>query len=118
MIEATKEMFSKYCVFSGRTSRADFWWAVLGYIILSIIVGFVVGLIAAAFGADTNSVSTTFSYIWYLATILPVLGMQARRLHDINKSAWFLLLCLIPFIGSIILIVFYCLPAVDKDNSY
>ena len=118
MIDATKEMFTKYCVFSGRTSRANFWWAILGYIILTMIVGIIAGIIIGGNTTDINSSTNIISYIWSLGTLLPLLGMEARRLHDINKSAWFLLLLLVPFVGSIVLLVFFCLPAVDKDNSY
>lgn len=123
MIEATKDMFKKYCVFEGRTSRADFWWAVLGYFILSMIVGFVVGFIVGLAGLGNNtlanlSASTVISGVWGLATILPVLGMEVRRLHDINYSGWLVLLCLIPFVGGIILLVFFCLPTVNEGNKY
>lgn len=115
MINAVKEMFSKYCVFSGRTSRANFWWAVLGIFILT----FIVGMIAMAIGGSTESNGyILITSIWSLVLLLPTLGMQVRRLHDINKSGWYWFLNLIPLVGGIILFVFFCLPAVDKDNSY
>ena len=115
MIDAVKEMFSKYCVFSGRTSRANFWWAVLGTFILS----FIVGMIGMAIGGSTESNGyILITTIWSLIILLPCLGMQVRRLHDINKSGWFWFLYLIPFVGGIILLVFFCLPSVDENNKY
>lgn len=118
MIKATKDMFSKYNVFTGRTSRADFWWAVLGYFILSFIVGFIGGFVFTIAGINSENASNIISIIWSLATLLPVLGMEVRRLHDINKSGWFIFISLIPLVGSIILLVFFCLPAVNEGNKY
>ena len=117
MVQATKDMFSKYAVFTGRTSRADFWWAVLGYFLLSMVVGLVVGVIGGS-GEGAANFATILSAIWYLGTILPALGLEIRRLHDINKSGWWVLISLVPFVGSIILIVFLCLPAVNEGNNY
>ena len=117
MIQATKDMFSKYAVFTGRTSRADFWWAILGYFILTFIVGFIAGIIGGS-GEGAANISTVIYGIWYLATLLPLLGLDIRRLHDINKSGWWVLISLVPFVGSIILIVFFCLPAVNEGNNY
>ncbi|MBQ6538816.1 MAG: DUF805 domain-containing protein [Bacilli bacterium] len=116
MVNATKDMFQKYAVFKGRTSRADFWWAILGYFILSCIVGIIAGLIMGT-NTDPNTTNPIVT-IWMLATFLPALGLEIRRLHDINKSGWWVLISLIPFVGSIILIVFYCLPAVNEGNNY
>lgn len=118
MVNATKDMFSKYAVFTGRTSRADFWWATLGYILLSMVVGFIGGFICGIAGIEAQNASPIVSGIWTLATLLPALGLEIRRLHDINKSGWFVLISLIPFVGTIILIVFFCLPAVNEGNSY
>ena len=118
MVEATKKMFSNYAVFKGRTSRSDFWWAILGYIILSFIFGFVGGLILGLCGVETETASNIISCIWCLATLLPTLGLEIRRLHDINKSGWWVLISLIPFVGSIILIVFFCMQSVNEGNNY
>ena len=121
MINATKEMFQKYAVFKGRTSRAGFWWAVLGYVILSVIVSIIAGLIMGTPSTtDPNSMSAMnpIYSIWVLATIIPCLALEVRRLHDINKSGWWIFISLVPFVGSIILLVFYCLPAVNEGNNY
>ena len=118
MINATKDMFTKYAVFTGRTSRADFWWAILGYFLLSLVVGIIGGVIFGTNGDTANGSMNILSAIWYLATFLPALGLEVRRLHDINKSGWLVLISLIPCVGSIILLVFFCMPAVNEGNKY
>ncbi len=116
LITATKDMFTKYFKWSGRTSRASFWWAVLGYVILSTIYAIIMSVIITITGNE--GLSNYVSLIWTIITIWPCLGLQARRLQDINKSPWLLLIGLIPFLGSIILLVFYLMPSVNEGNKY
>ena len=118
MVAAVKDFFTKYATFSGRTSRRDFWLAVLGIFIISFIIGFVAGFIDGLSGDGKGTVTLIFTTIWYLAILIPSLALIVRRLHDINKSGWWILIDLIPFVGAIILLVFYCLPAVDEGNNY
>ena len=113
MIEATKAMFTNYANFSGRTNRKDFWMAILGYFILSFVVGFVGGLI---FGQSGNSM--ILSGIWSLATIVPCLALEIRRLHDVNKSGWYILMCFIPLIGAILVLIQLCKDSVNEGNNY
>lgn len=82
--------FSKYAVFDGRASRSEFWWWVLFTFLVSLATGMV---------------SETLSALFPLGVLLPPLAVGARRLHDTDRSGWFLLLWLIPIIGWIILIV-------------
>lgn len=103
-----KKMWKYGFTFSGRSTRRDYWMAVLFNIIFAIVIGIVAGIIEMPL----------LSLIYSLAVIIPGWTLGVRRLHDINKSGWFLLLSLIPFVGSIILLVFYCLPSVDEDNSF
>ena len=117
MDKALKDMFFKYAVFKGRTSRADFWWAILGYLILNFIFGFVVGLVSSLLGESSGFVYSILS-IWYLVTFLPLLAMEVRRLHDINKSGWYIFISLLPMVGSIIMIIFFCQPTVNENNHY
>ena len=91
-------MFRNYINFSGRTRRRDFWMAVLVNFVISVF-----GVVQTIYG---------------LAILLPFLALWARRLHDINMSAWFLLLNLIPGIGSIILLVFACMDSQPGSNQY
>ena len=94
--------------FAGRSTRRDYWVAVLFNIIFATIVGTLAGMLDFAL----------LSVLYSLAIIIPGWTLAVRRLHDINKSGWFLLISLIPIIGSIVLLVFYCLPSVEEDNQY
>ncbi len=82
--------FSKYAAFNGRASRSEYWWWVLFTFLAS---------------AASGIVSETLSALFSVAVLLPSLAVGARRLHDTDRSAWFLLLLLIPLVGWIILIV-------------
>lgn len=93
----------KYATFEGRASRSEFWWFML-FFVLAIIIPSIISEIAA------NIIA--------LALLVPNLAVSARRLHDIKKSGWFLLLGLIPIIGSIILLVWSIQKSDPNDNEY
>lgn len=77
----------KYAVFSGRAPRAEYWW----YTLATAIIGFPVDMVDSAVG-NTGVISGVFN----LALILPGLAVTVRRLHDTNRSGWWLLAFLIP----------------------
>ncbi len=99
---------NQYADFEGRTSRKAYWMFTLYYFILSIVVGIVAGII------NFELLGTVLS----LALLLPSLGMGFRRLHDINKSAWWLLVSFIPIIGFLVLLYFAVQPGDKGDNQY
>lgn len=99
-----------YCDFKGRASRSEFWWFELFTLILSAII--------SAFGVFSTSVVSALQTIVGLALFLPSLGLCVRRLHDINKSGWFVLLAFIPIVGAIILIIWWCKESEMQPNQY
>ena len=99
-----------YCNFSGRASRSEYWWYCLFTFILWAIIGI-------AFCWSQNALNIV-SGITNLALLLPGLGLCVRRLHDIGKSGWWLLLAFIPIIGSIILIIWFCKNSQMEPNEY
>lgn len=107
MLNATRDMFLQFIDFEGSTSRKDFWLAILGYYLLSIIIGLIV-VFANNMPGHTG---TMIRNIWGIITILPLLSIIVRRLHDIGHSGWFIFIALIPIIGPIILLVLLCLPS-------
>lgn len=88
--ESIRTCFSKYATFDGRATRSEYWWFFLFTFLVTIAAGIV---------------SESLSGLLSLALLLPSLAVGARRLHDIDKSGWFLLVWFIPIIGWIIMIV-------------
>ena len=92
-----RALLENYCNFSGRASRSEYWWFVLFTVILNIVIGII-------FCWSENALNIVSGLVG-LALLLPGLGLCVRRLHDIGKSGWWLLIALIPVVGSILLIV-------------
>jgi len=107
MKEAVVSVLSKYVDFSGRARRSEYWYFTLAYAIVSIIVG----IIAKVTGL--NILSTILS----LAVLLPSLAVGARRLHDIGKSGWWLLINLTG-IGAIVLLIWAVTDSQAGSNQY
>ena len=121
MVNGVKnEFFKKYFTFSGRTDRKTFWLTVLGVAILYAILAFIIGLIGSNAGEGTtlNTIMVVLLWILELGIVIPALALDIRRLHDINKSGWWVLISLVPAVGGIILLVFFCLPSVNEGNNY
>ena len=111
-VEAVKSAFSNYVNFSGRTPRAGFWFWVL-FIVLAVIVTEILDF--AIFGADSYFPLTM---IFSVATFLPYLAVGIRRLHDIDRSGWWWLISVIPLVGIIILIIWWCKPSQPGANRF
>lgn len=106
--DAVKLGFSNYVNFSDRACRSEYWYWVLFAIIGAIvtyIIDHVIGL------PVTNTIFT-------LATFLPGLSVGIRRLHDLDRSGWWILLFLIPLVGAIILIIWFCSKGTDGPNRF
>lgn len=101
-------VLKNYVGFSGRARRQEFWmFALFNLIIAGVLFG-----IGAAIGSQ-------FLYgIYALAVFLPGLAVGFRRLHDTGRSAWWLLIALVPFFGSIALLVFTILEGEAGENKY
>ena len=115
MMQSISTVFSKYITFAGRAQRSEYWWFTLFVIIGSIV--------AASFDTVLGSMNFTYGtgvigVIFSLVTFLPVWAVEVRRLHDIGKSGWWLLLILIPLIGAIILLIWLIRKGTEGDNAY
>ena len=114
------EALKKYAVFHGRAHRAEFWWFVLFNAIFSFALNITFG---ARVGVPEESVSSTtplaiLPSIYALAVLLPALGVSIRRLHDTNRSGWWLLIAFFPLVGVIVLIVFYAQAGDAGENQF
>ena len=109
------EALKKYVVFSGRARRKEYWYFVLFNLIASIVLALVDGMTGSF---DTESGIGLLGAIYALAVLLPSLAVSVRRLHDTDRSGWWLLLAFIPLVGAIILIVFFVLDGTAGDNRF
>lgn len=107
-----RALTTNYCNFSGRASRSEFWWFQL--------FSFIVGCILSTLLFATNQ-STFWTMVYYaiaLYFVLPGFGLVFRRLHDTGRSGWWWLLSLIPIVGEIILLVWFCQDSQPFENRY
>jgi uncharacterized membrane protein YhaH (DUF805 family) len=109
--EAISSGFRNYVGFSGRAARSEFWY----WILFTVLVDIAATIID--FGVLASDLMP-FSSIWSLATLLPSLAMGVRRLHDTDRSGWWWLIGLIPLIGLIVLIVFWCSEGTRGPNRF
>jgi uncharacterized membrane protein YhaH (DUF805 family) len=114
--QAFVRFWKKYVRFDGRASRSEFWWFVLWMAIINTAIS-IIGSATANANGD-SALETTLSAIWGLATIVPQIALQARRLHDTNRSGWWMLIGLIPIVGWIILIVWSAQRSVPEGARF
>lgn len=103
LIQAWSNMFSQFAQFSGRAGQAEYWWVALPYGLLSLVL------------FQLNVV------LWvavYLVMLVPTVALVTRRLHDTDRSGWWQLVSLIPFVGFVVLVVFLCLEGTKGDNRF
>ena len=103
-------ILQKYMDFNGRARRSEYWWFMLFYLGANFVCN---TIDAFALGG-----LPIFGIILWLGLLLPSLGVAIRRLHDTDRSGWWLLIMLIPLIGVVVLIVFMCLRGTDGPNRF
>jgi uncharacterized membrane protein YhaH (DUF805 family) len=110
--QAIKSGFSHYVTFSGRAVRSEYWFwvlfAVIGIAAMTVLDSVIFGFHPGA---------TPFKSLFEVATFLPSLAVAARRLHDTDRTAWWLLL-LMTVIGAIVLLIWYCEKGTPGPNQY
>lgn len=108
-------VLKNYAQFSGRARRKEYWYFALFNLIFSGVLSFVDGLTGTW---DPEYGVGLLSTIYSLAVLIPSIAVGVRRLHDTGRSAWWLLILLLPFIGVIIFLVFMVLDSEVGDNQY
>ena len=99
---AFKLFFLRYADFGGRSRRGEYWWASLAIGILGTVI---------------SAIVPDLSWIWSLAVMVPGVALCVRRLHDIGKSGWYYLFVLIPLVGPILLLIWFCKDSA-RDNIW
>lgn len=114
---AVRTCLAKYVDFTGRARRSEFWWFCLFCAIVSIVAAVLDSALNLTYGPSGDETGV-LSTVVTLALVLPSLAVGARRLHDVDKSGWWQLLALIPFIGTIILIVAWAQDSQRMTNRF
>ena len=109
------KVLKQYSDFSGRARRKEYWMFVLFNLIISVVLSFVDSAIGSS---SAESGMGILGSIYALAIFLPGLAVTVRRLHDTNRSGWWVLIGLIPIIGAIVLIVFLVFDSNPGQNQY
>ncbi len=110
MSQAIRSAFARWLTFSGRAGGSEYWWFVLFGL---IAFGFASLLDRAAFGRN--------SFFWAVCTLVflvPYIAVAVRRLHDTNRSGWWMLLYFLPPVGNIVLLIWFCTPSTPGTNSF
>ena len=110
LVESAKRNLTTgtYAQFSGRASRSEYWWFVLA----SFLVIFTAAIIDGVIG------SIIVTSLAYLFLIIPGIAVSVRRLHDTNRSGWYLLVNLVPFVGTVLIFIWSVTAGDKKANQF
>ena len=132
---AVRSVYGNYATFKGRAARSEFWWFYLFYVVVAIVLTVIDALLGWQYGSSTFDVTmngelTKYTFggagiltsIFGLVSLLPMLAVMARRLHDAGHSGlwiiWGYLLAFVCLIGFIILVVFWCQKSEPGETKY
>jgi len=124
MLEAVTAVFSKYADFSGRARRSEYWYSFLIYQLFTLSYQIFAITVSVIFLESEKSQIALVNILFFflalfgLGTLLPMLAVQVRRLHDIDKSGWNMLWFIIPLVGFILMIVWYCRLGTVGENRF
>jgi uncharacterized membrane protein YhaH (DUF805 family) len=104
----------KYADFNGRARRKEYWWFSVFCMLISTVLGFIEGFM----GVAPNSEYSIFAGIFCLAILVPSLAVTVRRLHDIGRRGWWMLIALVPIVGAIVLFAYLVKDSVPGRNLY
>ena len=102
-------VLKKYAVFEGRARRKEYWYFILAYALIALVLSVLDSAVATG---------GLLRAILALALLLPTVAVGVRRLHDTDRSGWWALIGLIPFIGAIVLIIFFVIDSQPGANRF
>ncbi|MBS45957.1 MAG: DUF805 domain-containing protein [Nocardioides sp.] len=107
--DAVSSVLKNATNFPGRARRSEYWYFFLAVILAEIVIGIVY--------AVSDTLGIVLYVVLVLAIIVPTLALSIRRLHDTDRTGWWLLIGLVPF-GGLVLLVFYVLDGTPGPNKY
>ena len=109
-MQSVQTVIGNYANFNGRARRSEYWWFVL---FVNVLVSALMFL-----GLLVSELLFFVLAIFALAVILPSLAVTVRRLHDTNRSGWWILVNLIPYVGGLVLLVLCAFAGTSGPNRY
>jgi len=109
ILEYWKLAISKYAQFTGRSRRSEYWYFSLFNAIVGILLGLVLGLISEQLALVAN--------LYSLAVMIPGIAVGVRRLHDVGRSGWWMLIALTG-IGAFVLLYWFVKDSEPGNNEY
>lgn len=118
--EAVRLFFKNYTNFQGRSRRAEYWWPMLMYVIVYVAFLIISGIGSAMgdLGVILIAIAGLAYVVFGIAIIVPMFAVTFRRLHDTDKSAWWMLISFIPLVGGIVLLIFTVMEGTKGTNKY
>jgi uncharacterized membrane protein YhaH (DUF805 family) len=107
-------VLKKYAEFSGRARRKEYWMFALMNFLISILIS----IVGAVIGDTDGLIAVSLSGVYALFIFIPSLAVTVRRLHDTNKSGWWILITLVPLIGGLVLLIFMIMDSDPNTNAY
>jgi uncharacterized membrane protein YhaH (DUF805 family) len=121
--QAVASYFQNFANFNGRAPRSAYWWVFLFNVLVAAVLAIADNVLGIAYTLQGPNGPMSMGYgpiytIYLVAVIIPSIALSVRRLHDRDTSGWWFLLVFIPFIGAIILFVWFCLKGTEGDNRF
>lgn len=111
----------RYAQFDGRSSRKEFWMFQAGIALVSAAAFILMALGRPEYSFQDSTFSTSIVGLWVvgmLGLFIPMLAVQVRRFHDQDKSGWFALFNIIPYLGVVIVLIFMAIDGTPGENRY
>ena len=109
------EAIKKYAVFTGRARRKEFWM----FSLLNFIITYAFWVIGSGVATlNLNIHPGRLCVIYILASFIPTIAVEVRRLHDTGRNGWWLLISMIPLLGTIAILVLMAQDSTPGENQY
>ena len=105
----------KYATFSGRSQRSEYWYFILFYFLIISVLALIDSMTGSF---NMKSGYGLLTALFSLAMLIPSIAVGVRRLHDTDRSGWWMLLAIIPLIGSIVLFIFFVQDSQASENRF
>ncbi|QDU04573.1 Inner membrane protein YhaI [Gimesia chilikensis] len=107
-------VLKKYAEFSGRARRKEYWM----FVLMNFLVSILISIVGAVIGDTDGLIAVSLSGVYALFIFIPSLAVTVRRLHDTNKSGWWILITFVPLIGGLVLLIFMIMDSDPNTNAY